>query len=50
MINHQKESVNLGCKTKKKWVIEYGQDSTGGVYQLQQQLKCDMEFLVSRVE
>lgn len=27
-------------------VIEYGQDSTGRVYQLQQQLKYDMEFLV----
>lgn len=50
MINRQKESVNLGCKTKKIMVIEYGQDSTGRVYQLQQQLKYDMEFLVSRDE
>lgn len=31
-------------------VIEYGQDSTGRVYQLQQQLKYDMEFLVSQDE
>lgn len=31
-------------------VIEYGQDSTGRVYQLQQQLKYDMEFLVLKMK